>query len=169
MAVSTSINSVATITLHDYYKRYIDPDVKERAAMTVLYLSSLAFGVIGTGVALLMIKVQSALDAWWTLASVFSGGMLGLFLLGYFVRNSSRVPAIIAVAVGLLAIVWLGLSPVYLQEGEWKEFTSPFHSNLTIVIGTMVIFITGFLLTTIQKTKGTSVAGNDQADKTVSV
>ncbi len=32
--------------------------------------------------ALAMLDVKSALDAWWSLASVFSGGMLGLFLLG---------------------------------------------------------------------------------------
>ena len=35
--------------------------------------------------------------AWWTLAGVFSGGMLGLFLLGFLSRRASRPAALIAV------------------------------------------------------------------------
>jgi solute:Na+ symporter, SSS family len=144
--VSTSVNSVATIILSDYYKKYFQPSPSNRSSMKVLYISSLVFGVVGVGVALALIKVQSALDAWWTLASIFSGGMLGLFLLGYFAKNARSVHAAIGVAVGVLTILWLSLSPVYFTD---EEFRNPFHSNLTIVIGTTVIFLVGFLLTRI--------------------
>ena len=32
------------------------------------------------------------------------------------------------------------------KHDKWISFKSPFHANLTIVIGTVVIFLTGFLL-----------------------
>jgi solute:Na+ symporter, SSS family len=149
--VSTSINSTATIVLSDYYKRYFRPDPSEKSSMTVLYISSSIFGVLGILVALAMMKVESALDAWWTLASIFSGGMLGLFLLGYFAQKAKNINAAIGVVVGVLVIFWMSLSPIYFNQGNWVNFKSPFHANLTIVIGTTVIFLVGFLLSKMKK------------------
>lgn len=144
--ISTSVNGTATIVLSDYYKRYFNPQASERNSMTVLYLSSLIFGVLGILVALAMIQVKSALDAWWMLASIFSGGMLGLFLLGYLARKATKMNAMIGVVSGVLVILWMSLSPLYFTEGNLLKFRSPFHANLTIVIGTTVIFLVGFAL-----------------------
>lgn len=144
--ISTSVNGTATIVLSDYYKRYVNPQASERKSMTVLYLSSLVFGVLGILVALAMMSVKSALDAWWMLASIFSGGMLGLFLLGFLARKATNFNAMIGVVAGVLVILWMSLSPLYFTEGSWLNFRSPFHANLTIVIGTTVIFLVGFLL-----------------------
>ena len=108
-------------------------------------MSSFIFSVIGIVIGVAMINVQSALDAWWKLASVFSGGMLGLFLLGAFVRTVNVKGAIIGVILGLIAILWLSISPMMFTEEPWLKFASPFHTYLTIVIGTLIIFFTGFL------------------------
>jgi solute:Na+ symporter, SSS family len=143
--VSTSVNGTATIILNDYYRRWFGKNSSDRKAMGVLYGSSLLFGLLGILIALAMIKVKSALDAWWMLASIFSGGMLGLFLLGYMAKKAKRVGAMIGVAAGVLVIFWMSLSPLYFNEGAWVQFRSPFHANLTIVIGTTVIFLVGFL------------------------
>ena len=145
--ISTSINSGSTVVLTDYYKRYVKKEVTDKDSMKVLYLSSFLFSVIGIIIGVAMINVQSALDAWWKLASVFSGGMLGLFLLGAFVKVVNVRGAIIGVILGLLAILWLSLSPWLFTEEPLLSFASPFHTYLTIVIGTLIIFLTGFLAT----------------------
>lgn len=145
--VATSLNSTATIILNDYYKRYFNRDAGEKACMRVLYISSFMTGAIGIMIALSLVGVESALDAWWSLASIFSGGMLGLFLLGYFSRKARKSDAIAGVITGVLVIIWMSLSPLYFTEGKALAFKSPFHTNLTIVIGTMTIFLLGFLLT----------------------
>jgi solute:Na+ symporter, SSS family len=144
--VSTSVNSTATIILSDYYKRYFQSNPSEKVSMSVLYSSSLIFGLLGIFIALAMIRVKSALDTWWTLASIFSGGMLGLFLLGYFAKKAKNINAVIGITIGVLVICWMSISPLYFNEGVWMKFRSPFHSNLTIVFGTTVIFLVGFLL-----------------------
>ncbi|MFO7658905.1 MAG: sodium:solute symporter [Bacteroidales bacterium] len=154
--VSTSVNSTATIVLTDYFKRFSKKEISEKSSMKVLYIASVLFGVAGIGIALAMIRVQSALDAWWTLASIFSGGMLGLFLLGFFARKAGNINAAIGVTIGVLVIFWLSLSPIYFNAGSWLKFRSPLHSNLTIVIGTLVIFLTGFMLTVINKKTATN-------------
>ncbi len=112
--------------------------------MRVLYLSSFLTGALGILIALALVGVESALDAWWSLASIFSGGMLGLFLLGYFSRKSVRTDAVIGVIIGVLVIVWMSLSPLYFTEGRSLAFRSPFHTNITIVFGTMTIFLLVF-------------------------
>ena len=143
--VSTSINGTATIVFSDYYLRFFQSGSSDNKSMVVLYLSSMIFGSLGIVIALAMIKVKSALDAWWMLASIFSGGMLGLFLLGYISRIVKNIYAGIGVIAGILVIFWMSLSPIYFNEGPWLKFRSPFHANLTIVVGTTVIFLVGFL------------------------
>ena len=101
-----------------------------------------------------MTGVESVLDAWWALASIFSGGMLGFFLLGYISKHVRNVDAAIGVIAGAMVIIWMSLSPVYFNEENAIKFRSPFHSNLTIVFGTMVIFLTGFLLSRLRYRKG---------------
>ncbi len=144
--VSTSINSTATIVLSDYYKRYLNPNAGDKSSMNVLYTASLIFGILSIVIALALTGVESVLDAWWGLASIFSGGMLGLFLLGYLSKSVRNIDAAIGVIVGFLVIVWMSLSPIFFTDGKWLNFRSPIHSNLTIVFGTLTILLVGFVL-----------------------
>ncbi len=143
--ISTSINSTATIVLTDYYKRYFNKNASGKSEMKVLYLSSMIFGSLGIIISLALVGVESVLDAWWSLASIFSGGMLGLFLLAFLSKKVRNIDAAIGVIIGVVVIVWMSLSPLYFTEGNLLAFKSPFHSNLTIVIGTLVIFLVGFI------------------------
>lgn len=143
--VSTSVNSTATIILSDYYRHYFK-NATEKSAMKVLYISSVIFGALGIIIALSLVGVESVLDAWWSLASIFSGGMLGLFLLAFLSKSVRNIDAAVGVIIGALVIIWMSLSPLYFTEGNLPAFKSPFHSNLTIVIGTLVIFLVGFVV-----------------------
>ena len=92
-----------------------------------------------------MIKVDNILTVWWSLSGIFSGGMLGLFLLGFFSKKTGNVPAAIGVVLGIVVIMWMSLSGYF--TGSMEALKSPFHNYLTIVFGTMTIFFVGFLLT----------------------
>ena len=144
--ISTSVNSTATIVLTDYYKRYFNKNATEKSSMNVLYISSMIFGTLGVLIALTLVGVESVLDAWWSLASIFSGGMLGLFLLAFLSKKVRNIDAVIGVIIGVIVIMWMSLTPLYFTEGNLLAFKSPFHSNLTIVIGTLVIFLAGFII-----------------------
>jgi SSS family solute:Na+ symporter len=155
--LSGSLNGAATLTLTDLYKRFVRPAASERESMIVLYTSTLAWGVVGTGTALAMIHVQSALDAYWKLASIFSGGMLGLFLLGLIARRAKNAAAATGVIVGLLVIFWMALSPGSTRLPE--ALRSPLHEFLVIVIGTMTILLVGFLVSWLFGSKPDAVRG----------
>ncbi|MCD8313401.1 MAG: sodium:solute symporter [Bacteroidales bacterium] len=144
--VASSINSSATIVLTDFV-RHRFPKLSDRRAMPVLYATSFVVGALGIVMGLLMMNVDGILDAWWKLASIFSGGMLGLFLLGLVLRRVNRPAAVTAVVAGLLVIAWMSLSPLINDGSPFYRFRNPMHTYLTIVVGTTVIFLVGFLLT----------------------
>lgn len=138
--VATSITSSSTIILTDYYQR-IRPTASDGEHLIVLKLSCIGVGVAGVLVALALLNVESILDAWWKLSSIFSGGMLGLFLLGYLVRKARRADALIGVICGVVVITWISAS-------SWLHLPDPhIHEYLAIVLGTLTIFLVGFLLT----------------------
>ena len=133
--VSTSINSSATVILIDFFNLTSKGMGDEKKKMRILHVTSVALGVLGIGVGLAMMSVKSALDAWWSMAAIFSGGMLGLFLLGYVSRKVKGSYALVGVVLGVLLIAWISLS---------KQ--TVFHNYLTIVLGTITIFGVGLFL-----------------------
>ncbi len=141
--ISTSFNSSATVFLTDFYQRYFDKESSEKNAMKVLYISSLFISLVGIIIGIAMINVKSALDAWWKLASIFSGGMLGLFLLAAFTQIKNKMAPVIGAIVGVVVIFYLSGAPLI-----WgKDIPlGNLHSYLAIVAGTSVIFIIGFVL-----------------------
>ena len=138
---------MAATTVNDFYLRFVNRNAAEAGKMKALYGATVFFGIAGTGLGIAMINVKSALDAWWMLAGVFSGGMLGLFLLGFLSRHARRPAAMVAVAVGVLVILWMSLSPKW--SGSFAALRSPFHGLLTIVFGTAALLLTGLLITSL--------------------
>ena len=142
--VATSITSSSTIILTDYYKR-IRKNSSDQEELFVLKGSSILVGVLGIIVAIGMLSVDSIIDAWWKLSSVFSGGMLGLFLLGYLAKKVHHIHAAIGVVCGVIVIGWISLA-------DYLNLPGPrIHEYLAIVFGTLVIFLVGFSLSILAK------------------
>jgi SSS family solute:Na+ symporter len=154
--ISTSLNSSATLLLTDWYRRFVRPQATDRESMRVLHLASLVWGILGTGVALAMIGVKAALDAWWTMSGIFAGGMLGLFLLGLISKRAGNPAAVTAVVAGVLVILWMTLTP---GTTAWPEhLQSPFHSFMTVVVGTLVILLVGLGVSALKSRSGVPAA-----------
>jgi SSS family solute:Na+ symporter len=142
-SMDSNLGSMATLTLCDIYQRYFRPQATERESIWVLRLATIGWGLAGAGVGLAMIGVGNTLDAWWDLAGLFSGGVLGLFLLGLISRRADNAAGAIAVVAGMAVIVWMTLPKLVTVPDQWR---SPFHSHMTIVVGTLTIFLTGLLV-----------------------
>lgn len=140
--VATSINSSATIVLSDFVQHFSKKERNDKKDMKTLYLTSLIVGVVGIIIGILMMQVDGVLDAWWTLASIFSGGVLGLFLLTLIARKPNRAASITAAVAGMLVVIWIALMQVTAE-------TPAINGKLAIVFGTTVIMLVGFLLTMI--------------------
>lgn len=143
-AMDSNLNSMATLTLHDLYRRHLRPGASDRESLRVLRLAVVVWGTVGTIAGLAMIGAKSALDEWWRWASVFSGGVLGLFLLARLSSRVSSRAALAATLAGVFVIIWMTFSPRWFEPGHWLR--SPFHDFLVIVGGTLTILVVGLSL-----------------------
>lgn len=141
--LSSVINSSATLILCDGWRRYVNPAADDRTSLRVLRWASLVVGVLGTLTALAMMQVKSALDMWWKLAGIGSGGVLGLFLLGRVTR-AGNAAGLLATVLGVLVIAWMTFSPQAEGLPSWAH--SPFHEFLISVFGTATVLVAGLLL-----------------------
>ncbi|QDU89859.1 Sodium/glucose cotransporter [Pirellulimonas nuda] len=139
-SIDTSLNSTATVVLIDIYQRMLRPGCGERESMAVLYGATAVVGALGVAIALLLMRAESVLDAYWALSGVFAGGILGLFLLGQFARWVKNAAAAIAAAVGVLVVLWCSAPQLIEVPAAWRY---PLHVHMTMVVGTLTVFLVG--------------------------
>jgi SSS family solute:Na+ symporter len=147
--ISSGMNASATVFTEDIYQRYINRRATDKQKLRILYIGTVVFGLLGMGVGIAMIGSKSLLDMWWQLSGIFASGMLGIFLLGIISKRTGNYQALTAAIIGLLVIIWATFSPRL--TGELAAFRNPFHTNMTIVIGTLAIFLAGLILTKSKK------------------
>jgi SSS family solute:Na+ symporter len=139
--VSTSLNSSATLLMTDFFRRFIRPSATEREGMRVLHAGTVLWGVLGTALALLLVRLtDSALDMWWVLSGIFGGGMSGLFLLGMISRSARNPAAVAGVAAGVAVILWLSLPKIIEGMDDYV------HAFMIPVFGTCTILLVGLAI-----------------------
>ena len=137
-------------SLNDFYLTTTGSKSSEAVKIRVLYFSTLLIALAGAGVAMAMINTKSVLDTWWKLASVFSGGILGLFLLALFTRARDNTGAVAGVAVAVLVILSMTISSLVLPPAS---FLNQFHPYLSIVFGTTALLLTAVVVNAFSKLK----------------
>ncbi|MEC8825256.1 MAG: sodium:solute symporter [Verrucomicrobiota bacterium] len=153
--VDTSLNSASTITLKDLWIRLVrkNAEISDKESMFVLRSATVFWGAVATGTALLLTgNAKNILDIWWQLSGIFAGGMLGLFLLGMIVKRADNTAAAVAVTLGVKVIFWISFS-----KADWmpQPLHLALHSNLTIVAGTLTIFLVGLFVSSLSRREST--------------
>jgi len=141
--LDSSLNSSATVWTIDFYQRLINPDASDQKQLQVIRVTTAVIGVIATLASLIMINAQTALDVWWKISAIFGGGMLGLFLIAFIFKKLHSTQAAIATVIGVTFIALATSSKIWFQGASW-EF--PLHTMMIGVCGTLIIVITGGLL-----------------------
>ena len=141
--VAATLNSGSTVLLEDYWKRFASRRANDRSNLIFLRLMTVGLAVVSIVIALAVIwstEDMTILSAWWVIQGVFSGGMLGLFLIGAFARRTGAWHAAVAVACGFVALVYIVFGQRLLP------LPCVLHTNLAIVFCTVTIVTVGFAL-----------------------
>lgn len=141
--VSTSLNSSATLVMSDFYQRLTRHEVSDAQQVIVLRLATIAWGVMGTAMAIVLAqKSDSILDVWWNISSVLGATTIGLFLIGILFPRLGNPSAIFITAIGALLISWMVVSPT----SAWPDYLykNPMHEWMTIVMGMVTMLALGF-------------------------
>ena len=140
-SIDSSLNCVSTLTLLDFYKRHINPNVDEKKSIKLLRVYTVIWGVLGTVTGLAMIQVRTALETGWQLAGIAGGGLVGLFLLGLMCRWVKPWQAGTAVLASIMSIFWATFARDLPPQWDWLECA--WHSRMIGVIGTITLLMVG--------------------------
>ncbi len=106
-AMSSSLNSIAATAMNDLYKP-LRPRLSDKHYLKVSHLLTLLWGTVQIAVALIMRnKNRSALDLALSIASLINGPILGVFLVGVFLKRVSQPPALIGMLVSMATMLYI--------------------------------------------------------------
>jgi len=159
--VDSNLNCSATVLLLDFYKRYFNPNISERGSMLFLRGTTIAWGVLGTCFAILMIRAESILDIWWEISGIFGGGVLGVFILGLLRIRLKLWQGLVSIGVSIAVITWgtfvreSFLSSLNIQiPDSWKWI----ECNLDVVIigaaGTAAMMVIALIFGLVNRSRG---------------
>ncbi|MCB0555025.1 MAG: sodium/solute symporter [Phaeodactylibacter sp.] len=133
-SLDSSMNSASTVVTTDFIRR-LRPIKSEKTYLNLARLITLAIGVIGTGLALLMATwgISSLWDQFNMIVGLFAGGLGGIFVLGIFSKRTNGTGAIAGLIIS-------GLVQYFI-----KEFTD-IHLLLYAFTGMSTSIVAGYLV-----------------------
>jgi len=105
-SIAAELNSLATATLIDVYKRHIAPSASDAHYLRFSKLATLAWGVMACTAAVYAVQLGSLIEVVNTFGSYFYGSILGVFILAIGVKRANGHGAFVGLVVGMTT-VWL--------------------------------------------------------------
>jgi SSS family transporter len=131
-ALSSSLNSIAATAVNDLYKPFASHR-EDRHYLRVSHWLTLVWGIVQIGAALFAMRQnRSALDQALSVASLINGPVLGVFLVGTFLRRVSQTPALIAMIVSIVLMIYI-------------RFWTPLAWTWYVLIGSGITFVVAWL------------------------
>lgn len=106
-AMSSSLNSIAATAVNDLYKPF-RPARDDKHYLKISHVLTLVWGVVQIAVALFVRRQdRSALDQALSIASLINGPVLGVFLVGAFLRRVSEPPALVGMVTSIVVMIYI--------------------------------------------------------------
>jgi SSS family solute:Na+ symporter len=106
-ATSSAINSLASTTVIDIYKRLINQNASEKTYLKASRISTMGWGIFAIIVALFANKLGNLLEAVNILGSLFYGTILGIFLVAFYFKKIRGNAVFVAAVVTEIIIVYI--------------------------------------------------------------
>ncbi len=131
-AMSSSLNAIAATAVNDLYKPF-RPARDDKHYLKVSHVLTLVWGVVQIGVAL-AIRNQpgSAINQALSITSLINGPILGVFLVGAFLRRVSQPPALIGMLVSMGSMLYVFMA----TKIAWTWY---------VFLGSLITFVVAWL------------------------
>ena len=118
-SMDSGIHCLSTVSIQDYYKRFIRPDAPDSHYLNLARILTLVWGCVIAVVALSFSDIGTIVEMIGKLAGPFFGCVLGIFVLGTTTRRATSWGAFLGGLCGyaLVLFVMLGLQRV---DGIWE-------------------------------------------------
>lgn len=133
-ALSSSLNSIAATAVNDLYKPFA-PKRADKHYLRVSHWLTLVWGIVQILVAVyFMRKNRAALDQALSIASLVNGPVLGVFLVGTFLRRTSEPPALVGMIASIVVMLYI-------------RFMTPLAWTWYVLLGSAITFLVAFAVT----------------------
>ncbi len=139
--ISGGLNSLSTVFTTDLFSR-INKNVKIR--LSVARLTVITAGVMSLLLAAwLAAQKGQALEIYFTVLSIFSGGILGLVLLGVLSKRANKQGVTVAIVLNILITAWASITGN--KVIDLGAFNYDLHPYLIGLISHVTIFMVGYI------------------------
>lgn len=137
-ALSSSLNSIASTAVNDLYKPF-KKNVTDSELLKLSGILTIIVGIVQVVCAILFMQTgESALNLALSVASLINGPILGVFLVGAFLKRVKELPAL----VGMIASILLMLYILLFTKIAW-----PWYALIGSVTTFIVSYIVSFIFT----------------------
>jgi len=109
-STASALNSLASTTVVDIYKRIINPNGSDQNYLNVSRAATVFWGLVCISMALYAGKMGNLLEAVNQLGSYIYGTILGVFVVAFYLKRIRGNSVFIAAVITELIIIWMGLT-----------------------------------------------------------
>ncbi|GAB4024457.1 sodium:solute symporter family transporter [Spirosoma gilvum] len=152
-SLSADLNSLAAVGLEDFYKK-LRPTRTDREYLTVSKTIVVISGLIAIGIGAIYLQAgnEGVLGIVFTLYAIFSGGIVGIFLLGIFSARANKQGVNIAIVVCILFTAYAFLTSTQIGYGDDKkllldlgEYNFTHHKLMLGVYSHLIVIGVGYV------------------------
>ncbi len=104
-STASELNALGSTTMVDFYRRLVHDEGSDAHYVRVSRILTTAWGVIAVGFALYANLVENLIEAVNILGSIFYGGILGIFLVAFFLKRVKGSAVFTAAIISQIAVL----------------------------------------------------------------
>lgn len=151
-SLSADLNSLAAVGIQDYYKK-LRPNKTDAQYLFMSKLFVVISGLISIGIGALYLLTgnEGVLGVIFTIYAIFSGGIVGIFLLGLFSARANRQGVNIGIITCIAFTAWAFLTstPVGVKNPklllDLGRFNFTHHKLMLGVYSHLVVIVVGYI------------------------
>jgi Na+/proline symporter len=106
-SIAAELNSLATATVIDVYRRLLKPEATDAHYLFVSKLSTAGWGVFACVMAVYAVQLGNLIEVVNRYGSYFYGSILGVFILAIGVKQTNGHGAFVGLIAGMLSVWWV--------------------------------------------------------------
>jgi len=151
-SLNSDLNCLAAVGVEDYYRRF-SKNATDRTSLRLGKIIVLVSGAISVGFACLYVRMggEAILGTLFDLYAIFSGGIVGMFLLGFFSPRTNRKGLYTGIAACVLFTAYAALSTTRIEWGgeqrlilDLGSYNFPHHRFMVGVYSHLVLLVVGY-------------------------
>jgi solute:Na+ symporter, SSS family len=151
-SLSADLNSMAAVGVEDYYKK-AKPNRADREYLRAGKIMIVVSGIVSVAIGALYLNTgnEGVLGVVFTLYAIFSGGIVGIFLLGFLSARANRQGVNIGIIVCILFTAWAFLTstPVGVNDKklllDFGDYNFTHHKLMLGVYSHLIVIIVGYV------------------------